>query len=87
MKTKQLRDYEKYHWTKQTHNGISWKEHAKSLDSSKYYTKKEYMKFIHNQLSFGSINFESNNTYPYSKMKNNVLQITHNKTTSYAVTK
>ncbi len=38
----------KYHWNKKTYNDIAWREHKKSLETPKYYTRKQYLKLIHN---------------------------------------
>ena len=63
----------KYKWNFITFQDISWTEHNKAIESPTFNTRKQKLKFIHNRLSIGVLNYESNNKCPFcnNEEKNN----------------
>ena len=66
----------KYKWNSTTFQDISWTEHNKAIESPTFNTRKQKLKFIHNRLSIGVLNYESNNKCPFCNNEEKKI-ITH----------
>ena len=63
----------KYKWNKQECRRILWDQHEEVINTNIYNKRKFYIKYIHNRLPIGTLNFEMTNRCPYCNIRENKL--------------
>ena len=66
----------KYDWSNKTYQNIHWDAHKKCVNIHHFNKRKQHLKFIHNHLAIGKLNFESCQTCPMCGM-NETMVIGH----------
>ena len=63
----------KYKWNKQECRQILWYQHKEVINTNIYNKRKFYIKYIHNRLPIGTLNFETTNRCPYCNIRENEI--------------
>ena len=67
----------KYKWNNDTYQDIDWTSHKKSIQNFPLYKKRQIVKYIHNYLPIGKLNFTIFNTCPYCGIRESDITMHH----------